>query len=129
MWAGFVFETPKRKVYFGGDSGYGDFFKQIGTTYGPMDIAILENGQYNEDWSKIHSMPEEVAQIALDVQAKQVVSVHNSKFVLARHEWQEPMERLLAASEGKDYDYVTPMIGEVWNLDGEAPHNRWWKEY
>ncbi len=63
------------------------FFKTIGEKYGSMDLAIMENGQYNKDWAKIHNMPEEAAQAAVDVNAKKMISVHNSKFALARHQW------------------------------------------
>src|SRR5690606_18615711 len=57
IWASFVFETPKQRIYIGGDSGYDDHYKMIGNKFGSFDLAILENGQYNSDWRYIHFMP------------------------------------------------------------------------
>lgn len=52
-----------------------------------IDLAVLENGQYNEDWKYIHTMPVYLGQIAKDLKAEQIVTVHHSKYALARHRW------------------------------------------
>ncbi|HSI89957.1 MAG TPA: MBL fold metallo-hydrolase, partial [Adhaeribacter sp.] len=64
LWASFVLETPDHKIYIGGDSGYDTHFKSIGEKFGPIDIAILETGQYNKNWPYIHMMPEQTVQAA-----------------------------------------------------------------
>ena len=92
----------------------------------------MENGQYNKDWAKIHNMPEEAAQAAVDVNAKKMISVHNSKFALARHQWTEPMERILATSQGKPYEFMTPMISDKISLDDGTASTAisfpiWWR--
>ena len=47
--------SPRRKkIYYSGDSGYGPHFKAIGEQFGPIDLAIMENGQYDQDWKYIH---------------------------------------------------------------------------
>jgi L-ascorbate metabolism protein UlaG (beta-lactamase superfamily) len=128
-WAGFAFITPQRKVFYSGDGGYGRHFKAIGEQFGGFDLAILEDGQYNADWPRIHMMPEETAQAAVDVRAKTVLPVHNGKFALARHAWQEPYERLAAASADKDYALLTPEIGEKLDIGSrEKSNNPWWRE-
>ena len=48
-----LFVTPQEKIYYSGDSGYGPHFKAIGEQFGPIDLAIMENGQYDQDW-KVH---------------------------------------------------------------------------
>ena len=55
---------PAAKIYYSGDSGYGPHFKAIGDEFGPVDLAIMENGQYDQDWKYIHMMPDETAQAA-----------------------------------------------------------------
>ncbi|MGG6548451.1 UNVERIFIED_CONTAM: MBL fold metallo-hydrolase, partial [Prevotella sp. 15_C9] len=55
LWASFLIETPSQKIYMGGDSGYDTHFAEIGKQYPGIDLAILENGQYNEDWKYIHT--------------------------------------------------------------------------
>lgn len=49
LWASFLMESPSQKIYMGGDSGYDTHFKEIGTKYRNIDLAILENEQYNDD--------------------------------------------------------------------------------
>ena len=53
-------------------------------------LALLENGQYNESWKYIHTTPEDLEKVILDLQAKQVFTVHHDKFALSVHPWYEP---------------------------------------
>lgn len=92
LWASFLIEREGRKVYIGGDGGYDNRFKEIHEHYGVIDLAFLENGQYNEDWAKVHTMPQELSQAVMDLGAKSVFTVHHNKFALAKHAWYEPQE-------------------------------------
>lgn len=127
LWASYGLVTPQHRIYISGDSGYGPHFKKIGQELGPFDLAILENGQYSKDWPLIHMMPEQTAQAGVDLRAKMVMPEHNSKFKLAHHPWNEPMERLSKASVGKPYKLLTPMIGQPVFLDKANPNiHKWW---
>ncbi len=122
--------TPQYKVYFGGDSGYGPHFRQISDQLGSFDVAILEDGQYNEAWAHIHMTPEEAVQAALDLGTKAMLPSHNSKFKLSTHEWYEPLERTYIASQSQPFKLMTPLIGERVNLDdSEQEFETWWKAY
>lgn len=90
LWASFMVEVGDRKVYVGGDGGYDNRFKQIREQFGQVDLAMMENGQYNENWANIHLMPADLEQAILDLQAKQVFTVHHDKFSLSPHPWSEP---------------------------------------
>lgn len=115
LWASFLFVTRQQKIYYSGDSGYGPHFKAIGDEFGPVDLAIMENGQYDQDWKYIHMMPDETAQAADDLRARAVLPGHAGRFVLAKHSWDEPYQRLAAASEGRAWRLLTPVQGEpVW---------------
>src|SRR5690606_12883339 len=59
LWLSFLLETADQKIYLGGDSGYDRHFKEVGEQHGPIDFALLENGQYNEAWRAIHCLPHE----------------------------------------------------------------------
>ena len=83
--------SPEQKVYYSGDSGYGPHFKAIGEQFGEVDLAIMENGQYDQDWKYIHMLPDETAQASADLNAKAVVPGHNGRFVLAKHTWNDPL--------------------------------------
>jgi len=128
LWLSFVLETPKRKIFIGGDSGYDSHFAAIGRQFGPIDLAIIENGQYNIAWQAIHCLPEETVKAAQDLQARRLLPVHNSKFALSLHTWQEPLEELCRYRTGHDLDLITPMIGEPVHLDDSTQvFQQWWK--
>ena len=90
LWASFMVEAGGRKVYIGGDGGYDKRFAQIHERFGAVDLALLENGQYNANWKYIHTTPEDLEKVILDLQAKQVFTVHHDKFALSVHPWYEP---------------------------------------
>lgn len=126
LWLSYVLQTPSMKIYIGGDSGYDTHFAEIGEKYGPVDLAILENGQYNVAWKYIHMQPEEVLQAAKDLKAKRLLPVHSSKFVLGNHPWDEPLRRIKAAA---DMPLATPMIGQIVDLhDEKQVFTEWWKD-
>lgn len=127
LWSSYILETPQSKIYIGGDSGYDTHFKQIGEKFGPMDLAILENGQYNVAWQAIHTLPNETLQAAKDLKAKRLFPVHSSKLTLAMHQWDEPLNDISRLAEG-NLPLVTPMIGEKVELDNETQvFKQWWK--
>ena len=90
LWAAFLVESSGKKVYIGGDGGYDQRFKEVFEQYGCVDLALMENGQYNKDWANIHLMPDDLEKAILDLKAKQVFTVHHDKFSLAPHAWTEP---------------------------------------
>jgi len=127
LWCSWVFNGKNKKVYFSGDSGYTPEFKKIGEKYGPFDFAMVECGQYNENWSNIHMMPEESAQAGADLKAAHVMPIHWGKFVLSLHSWTDPIERFTKASTDKPYQMVTPKVGEIFTI-ADAPNLAWWEE-
>ncbi len=129
LWASFVLASPSTSIYLGGDSGYGSHFKIIGENYGPFDLAILENGQYNENWKYIHMLPGEQIKAARDLNAKALLPVHSGKFTLANHDWDEPFDLISSENVPHGLRVLTPMIGESINLkDSLQTFEEWWKQ-
>ncbi|MFD2287301.1 MBL fold metallo-hydrolase [Pedobacter petrophilus] len=128
LWSAFVLETEKSRLFLGGDSGYDTHFAEIGKTYGPFDLAILECGQYNAYWPFIHMYPEETVQAAIDLKAKVLLPVHWGKFSLAMHPWNEPIQRVVSAAKESRLHLVTPRPGETIILDRYLPDAKWWQE-
>jgi len=128
LWASFVLQTPQRAIYIGGDSGYDTHFAAIGNEFGPFDLAILENGQYDKSWKYIHMMPAEVLQAASDLKARRLLPVHSSKFALANHAWDTPLKTIAALNEDNRIGLITPMIGEAVVLDETSRvFSKWWE--
>lgn len=127
LWASWVIAGQDSKIFFSGDSGYGEHFKEIGKRYGPFDIAFIENGQYNERWPDVHMQPEETLQAQIDVDAKYLVPIHWGMFDLALHHWAEPIERTYKIAKAWDIPIITPRLGEIVNTSKPFQNKPWWE--
>ena len=128
LWASFLIQTANQKIYAGGDSGYDTFFKDIGDRFNGVDLAFIENGQYNIAWQHIHIMPDKLAQTARDLRAKKVLTTHNSRFALGKHHWKEPYANSLQLREKDSIDCIIPMMGQVVHYtDSVSVVNKWWE--
>jgi len=114
--ASWLFETPLRKVFYSGDGGYGVRFKRFGQQFPDIDLAIMENGQYDVNWCNIHTMPEELGKEVSELHPNRFVTVHHSKVALANHAWDEPRENERKAAEVSGIPLITCCIGEIVTL-------------
>jgi len=113
LWASWVLIGSEHRLFYSGDTSYGLHFKQIGHHYGPFDVAIIENGQYNVMWPNSHLFPEEGVQANLDLHGKYMLPVHWGSFELSTHDWREPIERVTRAAKERGVLLLTPQIGET----------------
>lgn len=128
LWASFLVESPSRRVYLAGDGGYDTHFAEIGRRFAPIDLAVVENGQYNADWRYIHLMPEKLPDAIRDLRPARVLTVHHSKFALSRHAWDEPLKNAAEAAAGDGFVLLQPMIGEIVPLaDTVRRYEAWWR--
>ena len=128
LWAGFTLETPNRRIFFSGDSGYGPHFSKIGEAFQGFDLVLLDCGQYDPRWAYIHMTPEDAAQAAQDLGAQALLPAHVGRFTIANHPWDEPFKRLIEACQDKPCRLLTPEIGEpVVSDDNPSWFSGWWK--
>ncbi|MEJ8822376.1 MBL fold metallo-hydrolase [Variovorax humicola] len=126
LWASWVIQSGPQRIYYSGDSGYSDGFRKIGDRFGGFDLAMLENGQYDEWWPSVHMTPEQDIQAFEDLRAKVLLPVHNSTFDLAFHTWHAPMDRIADLAAAKQIELATPEIGEVITVGQPRTNVRWW---
>lgn len=130
LWGSWVIKTAAGSIYFSGDSGYFDGFKQVGAKYGPFDITFIETGAYDNDWADIHMTPEQSVQAHLDVKGQVMVPVHNGTFDLAFHSWYDPLLRVSAAASQANTMLLTPIFGQPISLAALKQHvavnTEWW---
>ena len=130
LWGGWMIEAPEQRIFFSGDSGYGPHFKEIGQRFGPIDIALLDTGQYNFRWQAIHMVPKQSLQAAKDLGARIVMPVHWGAFTLSLHPWDEPAEQTKLLAQQQNQAFVIPRIGELMQLLHEPiVRNSWWQKY
>ena len=142
LWCGFVLETPHLKLFHNGDGGYGKHFADIGNRFGPVDLAVLDSGQYNERWPTVHMFPHEAARAAEDVGARHFLPAHSGRFCLSQHPWDEPFTKAAeladnrsshGSSHGSKHSWklFVPVMGSFVELSPgrvdfpEQP--RWWE--
>lgn len=127
LWGSWIIRSEDRNVYFSGDGGYGPHFTEIGEKYGPFDLAMMECGQYNENWAQIHMMPEETAKAAMDVKAKVFMPIHWGAFSLALHDWDDPVIRVTKKAEELEMPIIVPKIGQPIHFnESEENLEKWW---
>ena len=128
LWTSFVLQTPTFKIFIGGDSGYDKHFAEIGKNYGPFDLAVLENGQYDKSWRYIHMLPDEFLVAAKELNAKKIFPAHSSKFGLGNHAWDEPLKKVTQNNLSAHLNVITPMIGEPVYINSDTQQfSKWWE--
>lgn len=126
LWGGWAIRSGDKHIWFSGDSGYGNHFKEIGEKLGPFDFGMMECGQYNDDWPEIHMFPDQSVQAALDAGVRKAMPVHWAGFNLSyQHGWSEPAEVFVEQAFQQSIDVLTPRLGEIFNLHSQT--NRWWQ--
>jgi len=99
LWASWVIEANNQKIFFAGDTGYAEHFKQIGDQYGPFDLALIPIGAYEPRWfmKPYHVNPEEAVKIHRDIHSKYSVAMHWGTFILTDEPLDEPPLKLAEA--------------------------------
>lgn len=93
---GYLIESGKRAVLFGGDTAITSVFRHLRSSK-PLDLAIMPIGAYNP-WIRAHCTPEQACQMGNDAGADRFVPVHHQTFQLSREPLLEPIERFHAAA-------------------------------
>lgn len=99
---GFLAEG-NRAVYFAGDTGFFDGFKEIGQK-AKIDLALLPIGAYKPRWfmKGRHMNPEDALQATELLGAKAMIPIHWGSFRMALDGADEPRDELLKITESKN---------------------------
>jgi L-ascorbate metabolism protein UlaG (beta-lactamase superfamily) len=126
LWSSFVIKGLKHNIFFGADSGWFPGFKEIGDTFGPFDLTILEIGAYGKYWPDIHMGPDNATNAHIALRGKLMMPIHWGTFNLALHAWYEPIEKLMDFAREKNIELFVPEPGKPTEVT-ESPYNsNWW---
>ena len=94
LWGSYLIEGKENTIYFAGDTGYFAGFKEIGSKFPNIDIAILPIGAYEPRWfmKPIHMNPEDTLLAYKDLGAKYLLPMHYLTFVLTDEALDEPLK-------------------------------------
>jgi L-ascorbate metabolism protein UlaG (beta-lactamase superfamily) len=127
LWCSWVVIDGNQRVYHSGDTGMTSQFGEIGTKYGPFDVAFIKIAAYHENWPDIHLNPDQAIEAFGRLRGRIMVPIHWGTFNLSTHSWHEPIERLVKAADKNNATIITPMIGEI--VDPARYENRyWWRQ-
>ncbi|SUO97438.1 MBL fold metallo-hydrolase [Suttonella ornithocola] len=93
LWMGMMIEDKQNTCYYSGDSAFGKHFAEIAQRFPNIDLAFIENGQYNERWPDNHLFPEQTAEVAKILRPKRFMPIHWGAYALSTHTWNEPICR------------------------------------
>jgi L-ascorbate metabolism protein UlaG (beta-lactamase superfamily) len=130
LWSSWSVMGSEYKVFYSGDTGFSDHFKEIGDLLGPFDLSIIKVGLYGPgaSWIFSHIDPEEAVDAHIAVGARRMLPVHWGTFNIAFHDWDEPIKRAVKAADEKDVDLVTPRVGEAVIAGEPFRSQRWWED-
>lgn len=121
LWSGFLIEHKRgqneERFYFHGDSAQGKHFDEIASRVGKIDIAFIENGQYDERWPNNHLFPEQTAQLAAKLQPTRFMPIHWGAYPLALHTWNEPVLKSVPMAKTLGVNTLTPLLGQVFDVN------------
>lgn len=100
LWGGWALAGRERRVFFGGDTGYYEGFREIGSRLGPFDLALVSISAYEPPaiMQFTHTTPEEALRVFTDVRARTFVAMHWGTFDLSDEPLDEPPRRLRATA-------------------------------
>jgi L-ascorbate metabolism protein UlaG (beta-lactamase superfamily) len=99
LWASWVIKANDIRIFFAGDTGYAQHFKDIGNKYKEFDLALLPIGAYEPRWfmKPYHVNPEEAVKIHRDIHSRYSVGMHWGTFILTDEPLDEPPIKLAEA--------------------------------
>lgn len=82
LWGGYVLQTALGPVYFAGDTGFGNHFKQIFEHFGPIRLALLPIGPVEPRWffGDVHISPDEAIKAHKILKSKTSIAMHWGTF-------------------------------------------------
>lgn len=121
LWASMAIASDSKKVWFGGDTGRGAVFREIGERAGPFDLALVGIGAYEPRiiMEASHATPEEAIMISRDIRAARAVGMHWGSIMLTPEDPFEAPERFRRAALEQQYGEANAWImrvGEIRNF-------------
>ncbi len=118
LWGSYMVELGKKRIYFGGDTGYSPHFKRIRERLGEPDVALLPIGAYEPYWfmKPIHMNPDDAVLAHLDLGSKKSIGMHFGTFKLTTEAIDQPEKDLKLCLQARGVEaksFVVPVEGNT----------------
>jgi len=118
LWGGWLFEWNGYRLYFAGDTGYSDLFKDIRRRYGEMDVCLMPiTAWFQRHW---HFAPEDAILAAEDLGCETFIPWGWGTWILGFEHILEPPRRLQYAwdqMQPENMELEMLKMGETYVLD------------
>jgi L-ascorbate metabolism protein UlaG (beta-lactamase superfamily) len=122
LWGGWVIEGPSGRVYFAGDTGWGEHFAEIRERYGAPDVAMLPVGAFRPEWfmSPVHIGPDDAIRAHQALGAATTIPMHYGTFFLGDDGEMEAVDKLgrAVAERGLEKEFAILGFGESFSTPG-----------
>jgi L-ascorbate metabolism protein UlaG (beta-lactamase superfamily) len=112
LWGSYIIQSAGETIYFGGDSGYSEHFREVGELFPKIDHFIVGIGAYEPRWimEPNHQNPEEAVRSFMDAKAGVLIPMHYGTFDLTDEPPSWPLKQLTAAADaGGVADRIHPL--------------------
>lgn len=106
LWGGWMVDDEQYKVYFAGDTGYSDVFKDIRKKVGAMDVCLMPIVAYHAKMRSVHMSPEDAIKAAEDLGCKVFVPWGYGTWTLGCEHVHEPLRRLDLAIKQSNPNFI-----------------------
>ena len=96
LWGGYVIQSEKTTIYFGGDSGYGRHYREAAEIFPKIDYFLVGIGAYEPRWfmEPSHNNPADAVRAFLDSRARFLVPMHYGTFDMTDEPPSQPLRLL-----------------------------------
>jgi L-ascorbate metabolism protein UlaG (beta-lactamase superfamily) len=120
LWGGFYIENSF-KIYFAGDTGYGEFFKIIKEKLGAPDLSLIPIGAYEPRWfmKDAHLNPRDSLKAFKDLESKKMIGIHFGTFKLTDEGYNDPIDTLRKEIKSLNIDplkVIIPTFGKPYSI-------------
>lgn len=115
LWGSFIVSIGDLNLYFAGDTGYSNHFKEISSKYGPIHLSFIPVGAYapRSFMAYQHMDPKEAIQAHFDLKSEASLGMHWGTFQLTNEGRLEPKEKTEEITKEKGIDnFLVPHNGE-----------------
>jgi L-ascorbate metabolism protein UlaG (beta-lactamase superfamily) len=127
LWAAFVLDTGARRIYFAGDTAYGDgrVWRAVAQKFPSLDLALLPIGAYEPQWfmGDAHMQPSDAVRVFRESGAQRAIAHHFDVFQLAFEPYGaagKALAEALRAAGIAPERFVAPQPGAVITLEAAA---------
>lgn len=119
LWGAFMIEVGHTfSLYYSGDTGYSNHFREIPELFGKPDYALLGIGAYKPRWfmRPNHISPYESLTAAQEMGAKVTIPMHYGTFDLSDEPLHDPPQVFTSEAKKRNIRIEVPGLGEVIRL-------------